>query len=145
MAEWVKLPDWVKSLKPLASVAGTVAEIGRDPAGWFRKRAAWFIVSGLLSALEAGTGVVRWFWNLIGDTLLSVWGSISYALGGPAYYIEYIFGLPAEYLDLVVDALGPFFGPPVAVLGAVGILYLGYELARRGVSAIPIVGSFISP
>lgn len=125
--------SWIPSTKP--AWWSTIEKFGRDPTGFIRKEVATYLVVGVIAAIEALTGRIRWIWSIVADAVKSAGESLDYAFGNSGDVLTDALGIFPSLLETLSSELG-LLAPVVVTVGGILLVYALWQGLKRAPGAV---------
>lgn len=129
-------PGWVKDLSALSDYVDELTSFASNPVRYIREKVAVWLVAGVLSAIEATTGRIRWLWGIFADALGSAGDSVDFAFEAAGDVLLDALGIVPELLEQLSRDLGPVAGPVVIGVGGALLLWAAWHAIKRAPSTV---------
>lgn len=130
------LPAWVFDLKGLTAYVDELTEFASNPVRYVRSKVAVWLVAGIISAIEATTGRIRWFWGIIADAFGSAGDSVDYAFTSAGDIVLDAVAIVPNLIESMATELGPIAGPIVVGVGGALLLWGAWQVLKRSPKAV---------
>lgn len=127
------MSSWLPDVKP--EWWSTVKAFATGPGEFIKSHIRTFLVSGVIAAIEAFTGRIRWLWSIVADAVGAFGDAVDVAFTSGGDVLLDAVGIFPELLRSFATDLGPIVGPIVVGVGGALLIWAVWQGLKRAPGA----------